>query len=113
MHDYPIIDADSHLSEDLSRLAELTDARYRHYAPRMIDQGTSELFYIGGVYMPQPPGMSWGETITPGAYRARNRTPKNLPREILWALTQMRGSPRWTSAAWPRSVSRAGFRPIT
>lgn len=78
MHDYPIIDADSHLSEDLTRLAELTDARYRHYAPRMIDQGSSELFFIGGVYMPQPPGMSWGETITPGAYRAKDRTPKKF-----------------------------------
>ena len=73
--DFPIIDADSHLSEDLDRLRELTDARYRHYAPRMLDQGTGELFYIGGAYMPQPPGMSWGETITRGAYRRGNRRP--------------------------------------
>lgn len=49
--DRPIIDADSHLSEDLDRLRELTDARYRHFAPRMLDQGTGEIFYIGGVYM--------------------------------------------------------------
>ena len=71
--DYLIIDADSHLSEDLARLAELTDARYRHYAPQMIDQGTSELFSIGGNTMAQPPGMSWGETITPGAFRKKDR----------------------------------------
>jgi len=73
--DYPIIDADSHLSEDLDRLRELTDARFRQYAPRMLDQGTSELFYIGGTYLPQPPGMSWGETISPGAFRKADRQP--------------------------------------
>ena len=72
---FPIIDADSHLSEDLDRLRELTDAKYRHYAPRMMDQGTGELFSIGGVYLPKPPGMSWGETITRGAYRKSERRP--------------------------------------
>lgn len=76
--DYPIIDADSHLSEDLDRLAALIDKPWRHYAPRMLDQGTSELFYIGGRYMPQPPGMSWGETIMPGAYRDPNRRPRKF-----------------------------------
>ncbi len=73
--DYAIIDSDSHLTEDLDRLRELTDERYRSYAPRMLDQGTSELFYIGGIYLPQPPGMSWGETVTPGAFRRKDRQP--------------------------------------
>jgi len=73
--DYPIIDADSHLSEDLDRVRELTDAKYRHFAPRMLDQGNAELFYVGGAYMPKPPGMSWGETVTRGAYRKAERRP--------------------------------------
>ena len=73
--DYPIIDADSHLSEDLDRVRELTDARYREFAPRMTPQGPSEIFSIGGKYLPQPPGMSWGETISPGAFRKKQRTP--------------------------------------
>ena len=70
---YPIIDADSHLTEDCDRLAALTDARYRSYAPRMVPQGPSEILYMGGVFMPQPPGMTWGDTTTRGALRAENR----------------------------------------
>ena len=75
--DYPIIDADSHLSEDLDRVQALTNAKYRQFAPRMVPQGPSEIFTIGGTYLPKPPGMSWGETISPGAYRKEERTPAN------------------------------------
>jgi predicted TIM-barrel fold metal-dependent hydrolase len=71
--DYPIIDCDSHLSEDLGRLRELIDARYRHLAPRMMDQGHGEMFVLAGNYMPQPPGMSWGETTTPGGLTGEGR----------------------------------------
>lgn len=42
--DYLIIDCDSHLTEDLDRLRELTNKKYRHLAPRMLDQGHGELF---------------------------------------------------------------------
>ena len=73
--DYHIIDADSHLSEDLNRVQELTDARYREFAPKMLPQGPSEVFVIGGKYLPQPPGMTWGETISPGGFRKTPRTP--------------------------------------
>ena len=73
--DYPIIDADSHLSEDLDRVCDLTDSRYREFAPRMVPQGPSEIFAIGGKYLPQPPGMTWGESVTPGGFRRKPRTP--------------------------------------
>ena len=66
--DYPIIDCDSHLSEDLDRLRELTDEKWRHMAPHMLDQGHGELFCLAGQYLPQPPGMSWGETTIPGGF---------------------------------------------
>lgn len=71
--DYLIIDCDSHLTEDLDRLRELTDKKYRHLAPRMLDQGHGELFAWPGQYLPQPPGMSWGETTTPGAFHLEDR----------------------------------------
>ena len=71
--DYPIIDADSHLTEDYERLAELTDARYRAFAPRMVAQGPSEILYMAGTFMPQPPGMTWGDTTTRGGLRAGKR----------------------------------------
>ena len=74
--DYPIIDADSHLTENLERVCELIDRRHRQYGPRMLDQGPSELFYLGGAYLPQPPGLSWGETCYPGAYREKPRRPR-------------------------------------
>ena len=73
--DYPIIDADSHLSEDHDRVRELTDAKFQEFAPRMVPQGPSEIFTIGGKFLPQPPGMTWGETVSPGAFRKEPRTP--------------------------------------
>ncbi len=73
--DYPIIDADSHLSEDHDRVRELTDAKFQEFAPRMVPQGPSEIFTIGGKFLPQPPGMTWGESVSPGAFRKETRTP--------------------------------------
>jgi predicted TIM-barrel fold metal-dependent hydrolase len=57
-----VIDADSHLVEDFARLHELTDARYRSYAPRLLTQGPAEVVQIGGAYQAQAPGMTWGDT---------------------------------------------------
>ncbi len=51
-------DADSHPSEDFDRLAEPIDRPWRHYAPRMLDRETSELFCIGGRSMPRLPGRA-------------------------------------------------------
>ncbi len=73
--DYPIVDCDSHISEDLDRLRELTDEKYRHLAPRMMDQGHGEMFAMAGNYMPQPPGFSWGETTIPGGFTREPREP--------------------------------------
>ena len=71
---FPIIDADSHLSEDLARLAELTDAKYRHHAPRMVQFGPEEVMYMAGEYAPQPRGMTWADTSTRGALHPDHRT---------------------------------------
>jgi predicted TIM-barrel fold metal-dependent hydrolase len=71
---YPIVDADSHLSEDLARLAALTDEKYRHHAPRMMQFGPEEVMYMAGEYAPQPRGMTWGDTSTRGALRPEHRT---------------------------------------
>jgi uncharacterized protein len=68
-----IIDADAHLTEDTKRVAALTDARYRMYAPHLIDQGPGELLSVGGSYLSQAPGFSWGDTNTPGGLREGGR----------------------------------------
>lgn len=68
-----VIDADSHLVEDFARLHELTDARYRSYAPRLVAQGPAEVVYIGGAYQAQAPGMTWGDTNSRGGLEAGAR----------------------------------------
>jgi predicted TIM-barrel fold metal-dependent hydrolase len=71
---FPIIDADSHLSEDLARLAALTDEKYRHFTPRMVQFGPEEVMYQAGEFAPQPRGMTWGDTSSRGALRTKHRT---------------------------------------
>jgi uncharacterized protein len=68
-----IIDADAHLTEDCDRVAALTDASARMHAPHLVPQGTSELLAVGGMFLQQPPGMSWGDTNSPGGLRADGR----------------------------------------
>lgn len=72
--DQLIFDVDSHITENLPRLHELTDAKYRGAAPRIIDQGASELLFLGGLYVQQPPGVSWADTNTRGGFDPAKRT---------------------------------------
>ncbi len=58
--DYPIISADSHITEPPNTYVDYIDARWREKAPRMERHGDSDLFVIDGMKRPVPMGLVAG-----------------------------------------------------
>ena len=55
--DYPIISADSHITEPPNTYVDYIDPRWREKAPRMERRGDTDLFVIDGMKRPVPMGL--------------------------------------------------------
>ena len=57
--DYPIISADSHITEEPGTYVDHIDAKWRDHAPKMIDGGDDigDVFVVEGSSVPVPMGL--------------------------------------------------------